>query len=755
MTTQSAAEVQAAFIDLLQQSGNAALAEMSSLLASIIEECRSVRRRQLPSSSTNKLLALYWAAQAAAIREETESFLREEMADEDINDLFVRLSAGSSGPHAGRSGKSKPTTSSASATTAPSPPESPKAARTRSSSGTKGKKSQSKGSAKGSSVKKKDAVETISSPIPPSLDEPLILATTQQSRFHVDTLETLSNDSFKFSRQIDLKQVNITIGDLPILVDANLQLFQGVHYGLIGRNGVGKSKQLETTDQSTRVIDVVLDADGKAKSYKADVEILQAAQESHDDEDLARAVRKINMKRLISEMEDIREKGIKRSGARGMNARFRLVEIEAAVVELQKKHQLPVSADEALAAPLVANTMLEEMYAHLEMLNSSAAEAKARKLLAGLGFSEAWQNVSHDRAFLNATTTETVVMKNQKLTYHTGNYDEYLKIKEDKQKRDVRRQGAMDKKKAHIEKSIQEAVKSAKRSGDDKKLSQAVSRQKVTVRLKTRERSDNQWKKLDDRWGLEVNAKGHKFKLNRDLVGHHLTHRIGIEFEQADASINWRMCRLRILGGPTILSHVTLNVQMGEKIAIVGANGEGKTTLANLIAGQLQPKKGHIHHHSSARMAYVAQHHITDVPPDETPLSLLRSQHPDEPEPTLRAHLGGFGIGALATRPISQLSGGQRVRVVVAVAVYGGKHRLLLDEPTHHLDMDTVEAMVESLKQFSGAVLAVSHDQYFLSIFVDRVYVIGEGTCKKLEGGVQEYVRGVLQKSERGVGGSK
>ncbi|KAI9357920.1 P-loop containing nucleoside triphosphate hydrolase protein, partial [Zopfochytrium polystomum] len=633
---------------------------------------------------------------------------------------------------------------------------------------------------------------------PTSSDEPVIVATTQQSRFHVDTLETLSND-------IDLKQVNITIGDLPILVDANLQLFQGVHYGLIGRNGVGKStllkcmgyklligfpknirvlyvEQLETTDPSTRVIDVVLDADGKAKRYKAEVEILQAAQESHDDEDLARAVRKINMQRLLLEMEDIREKAIKRSGARGLQARYQQVEMEAAVVEMKKKHQLPVSADEVLAAPIVANSMLEEMYAHLDMLNSSAAEAKARKLLKGLGFSEAWQNgplsqlsggwrirasltqalfmepdvllldeptnhldlpailwlqnylvdmpvtmliVSHDRAFLNATTTETVVMKNQTLTYHTGNYDEYLKDKEDKQKRDVRRQEAMDKKKAHIEKSIQEAVKSAKRSGDDKKLTQAASRQK----------------KLDDRWGLEVSAKGHRFKLNRDLVGYFLTHRVGIEFEQADAAVNWSIPEPEPLrnkasllevedvsfaypGGPTILSHVTLNVQMGEKIAIVGANGEGKTTLANLIAGQLQPNKGHIQHHSSARMAYVAQHHITDVPPDETPLSLLRSQHPDEPEPALRAHLGGFGIGALATRPISQLSGGQRVRVVVAVAVYGGKHLLLLDEPTHHLDMDTVEAMVESLKRFSGAVLAVSHDQYFLSIFVDRAYVI-------------------------------
>ncbi|KAJ3046599.1 hypothetical protein HDU99_009740, partial [Rhizoclosmatium hyalinum] len=199
--------------------------------------------------------------------------------------------------------------------------------------------------------------------------------------------------------------------------------------------------------------------------------------------------------------------------------------------------------------------------------------------------------VSHDRSFLNATVTEIIEMRNMKLTYHVGNYDEFVTNQEDKLKRDEKRQDALDKKRAHIEKSIQDGLRHAKKTGDDKKLGMVKSRQK----------------KLDDRFGLEVNAKGHRFKLNRDMEGYFLTSRLGVDIEATEASPNWSIPEPEPLrtntalvemetvsftyskGNPLVLQNITLNLQMGDHIAIVGANGEGKSTLVKLLIGQLSP----------------------------------------------------------------------------------------------------------------------------------------------------------------------
>ncbi|KAI8849289.1 P-loop containing nucleoside triphosphate hydrolase protein [Chytridium lagenaria] len=679
------------------------------------------------------------------------------------------------------------------------------------------RQTEDKATARSAKLKEKETGSKENSGSEPTFEEPEIVATTQATRFHVDTLETSSND-------IDLKDVNITVGDLQLLKAANLRLFSGCRYGLIGRNGVGKStllkcmghglligfpanikvqyvEQLEDVEVTMTVLSIVIDSRRKTQRMREELEALQVSLDSDNPEDAALALRSLQKKRLDAETEYWRKISIKRSGARGWDSRKKLLECERQVEEMKKKHANPPTVHEIDEAPATVAELMENLHTELRLFNHEAAEAKARKILNGLGLTREMQEgelaklsggwrirvalaqalfvepdillldeptnhldlpailwlrkylksldnvtlvvVSHDRSFLNHVVSEIIVLKNQTLSYHVGNYDEYIENKENERVRDEKRQDALDKKKEHIQKSIQEGLRAAKKSGDDKKLGMVASRQR----------------KLDERFGLEKNAKGHKFKLNRDMVGYFESNRMGVSFEQEDANPRWTLPEPEALrnksslmqaegvsfaypGNAPVLTNVIFNVQMGEKIGIVGANGSGKTTLIQLLTGNLAPTTGTVSHHPNASFAYVSQHHATALSPESTPYQLMKERYPDATEKELRSFLGGFGVGTIATQKIRSLSGGQRVRVAVALELFGGKHLLILDEPTNHLDMATIDAMLESLCNFTGAVIVVSHDQFFIDQFAkSRVYLVEAQRVMVLEQGVAEYVK--------------
>ena len=161
-----------------------------------------------------------------------------------------------------------------------------------------------------------------------------------------------------------------------------------------------------------------------------------------------------------------------------------------------------------------------------------------------------------------------------------------------------------------------------------------------------------------------------------------------------------------------IFENVTFQVEMGSRIALLGPNGIGKSTFLSVLNSTLEPQAGEIYRHHNLKIGYFAQHHVDALENVLTPLQHMQKLAPLAKEQELRALLGSFGItGALAVQPIGTLSGGQKSRVVFATISYKRPHILLLDETKNHLDMETIEALVKTLKEFNGGIVVVTHDQ--------------------------------------------
>ncbi|MEL6169008.1 MAG: ABC-F family ATP-binding cassette domain-containing protein [Pseudomonadota bacterium] len=198
-------------------------------------------------------------------------------------------------------------------------------------------------------------------------------------------------------------------------------------------------------------------------------------------------------------------------------------------------------------------------------------------------------------------------------------------------------------------------------------------------------------------------------------------------------------------GETTILSKLSLRIDQDDRIALLGKNGEGKSTLSKLLTGKLDAQGGRITRASKLRIGYFAQHQLDELHADETPLDHIRRLRPDETPAKLRARLAGFGIGPEQADTIAgRLSGGQKARLSLLLATIDAPHLLILDEPTNHLDMESREALVEALTAYSGAVVIVSHDMHLLSLVADRLWLVRAGRVAPYEGDLDAYRRDIL-----------
>lgn len=394
--------------------------------------------------------------------------------------------------------------------------------------------------------------------------------------------------------------------------------------------------------------------------------------------------------------------------------------------------------------------------------------------------------VSHDRDF-TSLCTDLLIIKDKGLTYFHGDLPMYESSRAEKKLYLTKMKEAKDKQKEHIQQTIQRNMKEGKAKDDQNKIRQAKSRQK----------------KLDDRFGMEVSAKGGRFKLNRDREGYHFSSRSDVEVPQDERSVSILLPappELRFPGpllslekvsfrypttkgsktpAPFVLKDITLSVSMGDRIGILGLNGGGKSTLIKLLVEEMKPTTGTVSMHPRLRLGYYSQHAVEKLQQmgkqDQTltSLALLTTEVSGElDEGEIRGFLGALGLpGRIASdTPVCKLSGGQLVRLEMARLLWKHPHCLVLDEATTHLDYETVTALREALRDWEGAVVVVSHDRWFMRGVVEGlvddedsdasdaeddatprrrvVYRLKTGQLCKLDGGVQEF-ENIMEKRVR------
>jgi ATP-binding cassette, subfamily F, member 3 len=194
-----------------------------------------------------------------------------------------------------------------------------------------------------------------------------------------------------------------------------------------------------------------------------------------------------------------------------------------------------------------------------------------------------------------------------------------------------------------------------------------------------------------------------------------------------------------------VLNRVTLRIDNDDRIALLGANGNGKSTLVKLLARRLEPFSGAVTRADKLAIAYFAQHQLDELNEDGSPYDHVRKLMPDAPESKIRARAGAIGFsGKAADTKVSSLSGGEKARLLLGLATFFGPNMIILDEPTNHLDIDSRAALAEAINEFPGAVIMVSHDRYLIEACADRLWVVADRAVTNFDGDLDDYRRVVL-----------
>jgi ATP-binding cassette subfamily F protein 3 len=202
-----------------------------------------------------------------------------------------------------------------------------------------------------------------------------------------------------------------------------------------------------------------------------------------------------------------------------------------------------------------------------------------------------------------------------------------------------------------------------------------------------------------------------------------------------------------------VLQRLSLRVDNDDRIALIGANGNGKSTLVKLLAGRLAPFSGRVTRAERLKVAYFAQHQLDELDPEASAYDHVRKLMPDAPEAKVRARVGAIGFSAAAAdTPVCTLSGGEKSRLLLGLATFGGPNLVILDEPTNHLDIDSRAALIEAINDYAGAAILVSHDRYLLDACAERLWLVADRRVTPFDGDLDDYQRQVL--SERSDSGA-
>ncbi|XP_074045723.1 ATP-binding cassette sub-family F member 3 isoform X4 [Macrotis lagotis] len=515
------------------------------------------------------------------------------------------------------------------------------------------------------------------------------------------------------------------------LLASDVNLAWGRRYGLVGRNGLGKTTLLKML--ATRSLRV-----------PAHISLLHVEQEVAGDDTPA--------------LQSVLESDTFREGL------------------LQRERELSAQIASGRAEGPEA-AQLAEIYAKLEEIEADKAPARASVILAGLGFNakmqqqptrefsggwrmrlalaralfarpdlllldeptnmldvrailwlenylQTWPStilvVSHDRNFLNAVATDIIHLHSQRLDGYRGDFETFVKSKQERLKSQQREYEAQQQYRQHIQVFIDRFRYNANRA------SQVQSKLKLLEKLP-------ELKPVDKEVEVVMKFPDGFEKFSPPVL----------QLDEVDFYYDPQHPIFRCL---------SVSADLESRICVVGENGAGKSTMLKLLMGDLAPVRGIRHAHRNLKIGYFSQHHVEQLDLNVSAVELLARKFPGRPEEEYRHQLGRYGIsGELAVRPVASLSGGQKSRVAFAQMTMPCPNFYILDEPTNHLDMETIEALGRALNSFRGGVILVSHDERFIRLVCQELWVCEGGGVTRVEGGFDQY-RDLLQEQFRREG---
>ncbi|MFP3921994.1 MAG: ABC-F family ATP-binding cassette domain-containing protein [Dichotomicrobium sp.] len=316
--------------------------------------------------------------------------------------------------------------------------------------------------------------------------------------------------------------------------------------------------------------------------------------------------------------------------------------------------------------------------------------------------------VSHDRDILNSAMDAILHLENRRLTLYSGGYDTFEETRREQQRLQAKLKKKQDDMRRHMEAFVERFRAKAT------KARQAQSRLKALARMQPIAAA------------VEEQVTPFRFPSPARPLGNPL-----IRVEGAAVGYD---------ADKPVLRHVDLRLDVDDRIALLGANGNGKSTLAKLLAGRLAPVAGHRRASKKLETGFFAQHQMDELDPAKSPYDYVAALMADATEAQKRARLGQLGFGAdKADTKCEKLSGGEKARLLMALAAFGAPHLLILDEPTNHLDVDSREALIQGLNEYEGAVILISHDRHLIEACADRLWLVADGTVRVYDGDIASY----------------
>lgn len=522
---------------------------------------------------------------------------------------------------------------------------------------------------------------------------------------------------------LSIRNLTYRIGARTLIDDSSVNIMDGWKVGLVGANGTGKTTlfKLISGELHADIGDISLSIRQRFGQVRQDIPdtdtpLIDMVVGAH--EEMADLMRRTETETDPNKLGDIYD---------------RLIELDAyaapsrAAVLLTglgfKEEQLkePFSSFSggwrmrvALAAALFVEPdflLLDEPTNHLDL--------EAIMWLEGylVNYPHTLMIISHDRELLNKCVDHVVHLDRQKLTLYTGNYDTFERERTAKlglQQKMFEKQQA---ERAHMQAFV------------DRFRASAAKARQAQSRVKALERMDLVDAVMADR-AVRFSFPDPE-QLSPPLIA----------IRQADVGYT---------EGKPVLRKIHENIDTNDRIALLGANGNGKSTLIKLIAAKLLPMQGEMVRSGKLRIGYFSQHQTEELDVESTPVQemgrMMQKKTGDYRESTIRARLGQFGFGkTLADNRIGDLSGGEKARLLFAFMSFDAPHLLLLDEPTNHLDMDSREALVQALNAYQGAIVIVSHDPSMVERVADRLWLVKDGACMNFDGDLEDYRKFTIQ----------